>query len=306
LIKKCLDQFTDGISSVAVSPDGQNALIACGGYWKGREYMRGTDYALRIWDLETDREVTSKLLSGSGEKEIPRLQGHTDEVYCVTYSADGQRAASCGRDQIVRVWDVKTGKELRSLRGLEGTVYGVAFSPDGSQVLSGGSDRTLRLWHVNLGTQVHCFRGHTDFVWAVAFSKDGKYAVSGSGLGLDAKRLSHGVPAFTEGTKDYTVRMWDIQAKTERHCFKGHTQVVNTVTFTPDGRRIVSGSQDGTVRVWDAATGQQLISFTGHQGSVMKLAAFPDGRHVVSGGYDKTLRIWNLADIDRHVELQPR
>jgi WD40 repeat protein len=307
LIKKCLDKFTDSICSVAVSPDGRYALMACGGYWKGNEYVRGTDYALRIWDLQTDREVTSKLVPADNrEKKIPRLEGHTDEVYCVAYSADGQRAASCGRDNTVQLWDVTTGKQLHCLRGHQGTVYGVTFSPDGRRLLSAGSDHTVRLWDVSLGTEIHSFQGHTDIVWAVAFSPDGKYALSGSGLGFDVTKTSHGVPVFTPGTMDYTVRLWDLDARKEVMCLKGHNAVVNTVAFTPDGQRILSGSNDQTVRLWDAATGKLLHTFTGHTSGVRKVVVCPDGRRALSGSYDHTLRIWDLTNLDRQTDREAK
>jgi WD40 repeat protein len=35
---------------------------------------------------------------------------------------------------------------------------------------------------------------------------------------------------------------------------KGHTRWVNSVSFSPDGKRIVSGSWDKTVKVWDISS----------------------------------------------------
>ena len=38
---------------------------------------------------------------------------------------------------------------------------------------------------------------------------------------------------------------------------KSHSNSVNAVAFSPDGRLIVSGSHNKTVHVWDAATGAE-------------------------------------------------
>ena len=43
----------------------------------------------------------------------------------------------------------------------------------------------------------------------------------------------------------------------------GHSDVVHTVTFSPDGERIVSLSNDHLLKMWDAKTGAEVISFVG-------------------------------------------
>jgi WD40 repeat protein len=72
-----------------------------------------------------------------------------------------------------------------------------------------------------------------------------------------------------------------------------HTDAVNSVAFSPDGKRIESGSYDGTRRLWDAATGQPIgASLTGHAGGVANVSFSSDGLRIVSGSDDSTLRLW--------------
>jgi WD40 repeat protein len=47
------------------------------------------------------------------------------------------------------------------------------------------------------------------------------------------------------------VRIWDGHTGKLVHTFRGHTGLVSSVSFSPDGRRLVSGSRDFTVKVWD-------------------------------------------------------
>jgi WD40 repeat protein/tRNA A-37 threonylcarbamoyl transferase component Bud32 len=74
---------------------------------------------------------------------------------------------------------------------------------------------------------------------------------------------------------------------------RGHAGWVNSVAFSPDGKRIVSGSADRTVKVWDAETVQEILSFLGNGGSVISVAFSPDGKRIVSGGNDKLVRVWD-------------
>jgi WD40 repeat protein len=77
---------------------------------------------------------------------------------------------------------------------------------------------------------------------------------------------------------------------------QGHTDWVNAVALSSDGRRVVSGSYDKTLRVWDIESGQSLRTLQGHTSEVNAVALSSDGRRVVSGSRDHTLRVWDLKD----------
>lgn len=64
--------------------------------------------------------------------------------------------------------------------------------------------------------------------------------------------------------------------------FKGHTDRVNSVAFSPDGKMLVGGSEDNTVRLWEVATGKLLRTIS-HNGKVRSVAFSPDGKILASG-----------------------
>ncbi len=68
-----------------------------------------------------------------------------------------------------------------------------------------------------------------------------------------------------------------------------------SVAFSPDGARILSGGDDNMVKLWDAATGQLLRTFEGHSWSVRSVAFSPDGARIISGSGDKTMKLWDAA-----------
>ena len=74
---------------------------------------------------------------------------------------------------------------------------------------------------------------------------------------------------------------------------EGHTEVVWSVTFSPDGKTLASGSWDQTVRLWDVETEQLLHILTGHTSDVMSVAFSPDGQTLVSSDWDGNIRLWN-------------
>ena len=75
----------------------------------------------------------------------------------------------------------------------------------------------------------------------------------------------------------------------------GHSDSVNAIAITPDGKQMVSGSEDGVLKVWDLETGKQLLTLSGHSKLVTAIAISPDNKRVISASEDGTLRVWDLS-----------
>ena len=86
--------------------------------------------------------------------------------------------------------------------------------------------------------------GHTESVKSIAISSDSKYIVSGG--------------------YDNTVRIWNLQDKTQEAVLQGHTDWVYSVAITSDNTYIVSGGWDNTVRIWNLQDKTQNAVLKGH------------------------------------------
>jgi WD40 repeat protein len=95
-------------------------------------------------------------------------------------------------------------------------------------------------------------------------------------------------------------------SRSEDKELKGHTGIVTSVAFSPDGKRILSGSWgDDTLRVWDAGKGSEIRTLTGHADATRSASYSPDGKRIVSGSEDTTLKVWD-ADKGTEVLTLPR
>lgn len=222
------------------------------------------DKTVKIWDLETGTWRAT-------------LQGHTDGVNSVTITPDGKRILSASVDKSVRIWDASSGRELAKLGGHTNKVWSVDALRDNARALSGGFDGTLRLWDLASGKclkTIRCGTDSADHVFGIAVDPAGARALSGHRGGR--------------------VQLWDLETGQCLATLTGHSDIVNSVQGTPDGRFGVSGAKDRTVKVWDLEAGTCVGTLEGHQSQVESVVISPDGDLIASTGFpDRTIRLWD-------------
>ena len=75
-----------------------------------------------------------------------------------------------------------------------------------------------------------------------------------------------------------------------------HADWVNSVAFSPDGKRMLSGGKDGKIKLWEVASGRLIRTLRGHTQDVNAVAFSPDGAYVLSGGGgDASVKLWDIA-----------
>ncbi len=261
------------VRSVAFSPDG-NTIVSCSGN------------NIHLWDPHT-------------KQFLKTLIGHTDLVSSVVFSPDGNTIASASDDRTIRLWNANTREHIKTLMGHTASVNSLVFSSDGNTIASGGNDRTIRLWNANTGELLKTFTGHTENVNTVAFSPDGNIVASGSG------RLVYHGRGEDQGTcEGQEIRLWNTNTGEHIRTLTGHTSVVNSVVFNPDGNTIASASghwmgyestysNGEEVRLWNVHTGELIKTLTGHDVVVSSVVFSPDGNLIVSGTEFGEIRVWD-------------
>ena len=97
----------------------------------------------------------------------------------VGWTPDGKKLASCGADNIVKVWDYEKGEKLRDMPGHTKQVTALAFVGKTPQFLTASGDATVRMWNADNGGNVRQFPGAADYVYCVAASADGAVVAAG-------------------------------------------------------------------------------------------------------------------------------
>ena len=310
-----IKEHKSGVTCLAFRPDG--AVLMSG----------SDDNSVRLWDPAT------------GE-QLKKVDGHAMAVNCVCFRADGGQIASGSEDATVCVFDPESGEELHCLEGHSSGINCVAYCPEKDLLASGGWDRSVRIWDPLAGTQVLHIDGYTAAVLSVSFvgaegapqpllatvcgksvqvrdTKTGDLRFRLSGRQNDITSMAmYGDCVLGCASRDGLVTLLSFdKGQTSKD---EHTDTVNSVSCSADGRYLASGAWDNTILVWDLESGALDTVLEGHTGSVSQVAfavlgdeEAPGGggkpnrrvHALASAGNDMSLRLWNVQECREETSL---
>ena len=265
-----------------------------------------------------------RYLVGLADESSLTLHGHRPHALCVEFSPDGRWIASGGGDRysahgdnMIALWDSKTGALHATLVGHGRPIVDLHFSQDSRTLLSASFDGTIGLWSLPTGHLIRRTHVHDGWVWSAALSPDGDLIATASsdktiriwdfstgGLLNTLRGHNHyvkwvrflqGSDVLASGSDDGTLRLWDVASGGQVRIFEGHDWWVHDAAILAGDARIASACHDGTTRVWNLATGETISVLRDHTGFVLSVDGSPDGRLLASAGYDKTVRIVDLG-----------
>lgn len=300
---KSLKGHTNSVRSVSWSFDGQ--FLASGSYdktirlWRAEtgecsQILQG--HQSSVWSVvwrpvshDVHQAISKSILASASFDQTVRvwnsatgqclkiLQGHSNLVWSVAWSRDGNTLASGSDDQTVKLWDWQSGECLKTLQGYANPVSAVAWnrSLGSTNILASGTDDHLvRLWNVDTGEILKTLRGHHSSLWSLAWHPS--------------------KPLLVSGSQERSVRLWNTGTGECVKQLQGRGSPIRSISWHPNGELLAAASSSTAMEIWDAFTGQTLTTLHGSPSRILVAAWSPHGEWLATGNDDHTVKLWTV------------
>ncbi len=292
----------------------------------------GADKIVKLWNLT----------SGAKEREF---LGATGAVRAVAISKNSLLLAATGADQVVRVYQFADAKDLGAVK-VGGEVRTLAFTPNSLALVGGTVGKSLQAWGVPFtpgqplpkdflkpvqsfttadvlpeftiaADSVSIYSAGQDkamHVWKLASPAPTRSFAYGANV--DAVAFQPNSTLLAAAGHDGKIRFFDLVKNAQAKDITAHIRDINkqqvaqpiySLTFSPDGKQLLTSSYDNSIKLWDVAGGNMVREFKpymvkdfekGHQEPVYTAAFSPDGKFIATGssGLERTIKIWNVGD----------
>ncbi len=244
------------------------------------------------------------------------------------YAPDGSVIVTANEDGYVSVWKANELTLEREFKAHDGAIWDLNFSPDSKQIITASADGTARIFDLDTKFEVAVLEDHADEVSSASYSSDGTMIVTSSddhfGKIWDAKtktviRTLSGSKSeiwqavFSEkgdlvGACTYTGELLVWETATGKLLLlvdDAHNGQIGSLTFSKDGKRLITAGDDASLRIWDIETGVNLFElFDGSNVEFGHVSFSNDGKKLVSGNQSGILTLRDASNAGvRGVEI---
>jgi WD40 repeat protein len=219
---------------------------------------------VRSWSMKKGR-MNQKLLN--------EFKGHHFWVECMCHDAPRERLYTGSADNVVRVWNDRTGLCEFVLSGHKNDVSQLVLAGSGLMLYSGSRDGTVRAWDTVTGDFVEEYKGHSSWVESIWVDE----------------------PLLFTCSFDKTARVWNTETGVTQHILAAHTSNVQKLVVDKNTKTLYTASWDKSIIAWDYGSGEVAHTYTDFTAHVTDVKLI--NNDVFSGSEDGIIR--------RHMSEEP-
>ena len=218
---------------------------------------------IQLWNITTGKEIPGP------------WQDTEDRTNAFAFSPDNKIFVAGTSRQGIRAWNIYTGLEAFHFNAAKTFARKMVFSPNGTLLATNGTHGQTRVWDVT--KQRDIIAPNIMNASAMEFSPDGQTLALGYPYGIvlsdvtttgiqeqgripNNRGISNMLTFSPHGKilldpklerLQPLIQLWNVDTGEDLGTLSGHTEPIETLVFSHDGKTLASGSQDGTVLLWD-------------------------------------------------------
>ena len=244
--------------------------------------------------------------------------GHTQGIKSVAISPDNKILASCG--EVIKLWDIESGKEINTLSGHSKAVTGLAFNKKGTLLASGSWDGYLILWNVKDGS-VRKKINIKSTAFNIFFNEKEDIIISNGNANLrlwniqsgkeitDRKEDIQELPSDEKTVKNRILRystdgkyLCEVKKTSKTKLSQGTSsssenlyQIGSPQSAVSPDKETIAVTHHREIEFFDIESGELKFTLKGHDGLISSIAFSPDGDFLVSSADDSLIILWNIG-----------
>jgi len=221
-------------------------------------------------------------------ESVLRILKHSHIINDFAVSDDGEILAIASGDKIFTVNELATGKTIDSSFMFSGPAMSMGMTSDKAYLAVGYGEGDVQIWDMEQHNRYGVFEQHHRIITGVRFRPG-----------------THFMYTTSQDSFLYITR---IDSKDSSSMLRETFGFLNCLTFSPDGKYLVTSRTDNQVRVWsvwETPENDSLTSlgwFQSDLGRVRDLCFSPDGSVIAVGGQDGNVILINRFDEPRFTE----
>lgn len=242
------------------------------------------DLTARVWSLDAEEGFVPTTLSGH-RQEVRSAWFSNDQETIYTVSKDGAlfEWKYLGRPEMIDGEDVLERDEILRWRIAErhffhqnnATLTCAAFHAQSNLLVTGFSNGIFGLYELPDFNTIHNLSISQNDIDFVDINTTGEW------LAFGASKLGQ-------------LLVWEWQSESYILKQQGHFDSINSITYSPDGQRIITAADDGKIKVWDVNSGFCVVTFTEHTSGVTACEFAKRGNVLFTASLDGSVRAWDL------------
>eukprot|EP01029_Cantina_marsupialis_P014931 TRINITY_DN32692_c0_g1_i1.p1 TRINITY_DN32692_c0_g1~~TRINITY_DN32692_c0_g1_i1.p1 ORF type:complete len:460 (+),score=131.23 TRINITY_DN32692_c0_g1_i1:153-1532(+) len=245
-------------------------------------YTGSKDCCILQWDVESGKKTVFHGRRKTVGEPKPDIQGHINSILAIDVSSDGRYLASGGLDNVIKVWDTRTGTVVENFNGHKGNITALAFRQNSHMLFSGSTDRTVKTWNLDEMCFIETLFGHTDTVTC-----------------LDSFIRERAVSASV----DRSVRLWKVVEESQLLFSTPHRAAIDSIRMLNEGM-FFCGGQDGGLSLWHVGKKRPSCFIANAHGKgswITSVSALRNSDLMASGSSDGYVKLWTATDQKRRL-----